>query len=157
MKIAIQRTKEGEGLDFPVYATEDSAGMDLLAAIEEELTLKPGERALIPAGFCLALPTGYEAQIRPRSGLALKYGLTLLNSPGTIDPDYRGQVKVIAINLGENSITIKRGDRIAQMIISQIEKIEWNEVENLPNSTRGSGGFGHSDNNNHRKKDDNST
>lgn len=131
-------------MSLPAYATEGSAGMDLLAAIEGELSLKPGQRALLPTGFCLALPTGYEAQIRPRSGLALKYGLTLLNTPGTIDSDYRGQVMIIVLNLGEKSITIKRGDRIAQMVISRVEKIEWEEIEQLPLSNRGTGGFGHS-------------
>jgi len=117
--------------------------MDVMAAIEGELTIAPGQRSLIPAGFRLALPHGFEAQIRPRSGLAMEYGLTLLNTPGTIDSDYRGQIKIIVVNLGEKPITIKRGDRIAQMIISQVEKIEWEETDQLPTSSRGSGGFGH--------------
>ncbi len=143
MKIYIQRTPEGEGLKLPTYATEGSSGMDVMAAIEGELTIAPGQRSLIPAGFRLALPHGFEAQIRPRSGLAMEYGLTLLNTPGTIDSDYRGQIKIIVVNLGEKPITIKRGDRIAQMIISQVEKIEWEETDQLPTSSRGSGGFGH--------------
>lgn len=143
MKVYIQRTTEGEGLKLPAYATEGSSGMDIMAAIEKELILKPGQRSLIPAGFRLALPHSYEAQIRPRSGLALEYGLTLLNTPGTVDSDYRGQIKIIVVNLGEKPITIKRGDRIAQMIISRVEKITWEETDQLPASTRGSGGFGH--------------
>lgn len=144
MKVLIQYTQEGEDLSLPSYATAGSAGMDLLAAIKGEITLKPGERALLPVGFCIALPQDYEAQIRPRSGLALEYGLTLLNSPGTIDSDYRGQVKVILLNLGKKPFTIKRGDRIAQMIISRVERVEWVEISQLPPSSRSSGGFGHS-------------
>ncbi len=134
---------EGEGLDLPAYATEGSAGMDLRAAIEESKTLEPGERALISAGFSMALPTGYEAQVRPRSGLALRHGVTVLNTPGTIDSDYRGTVAVILVNLGDEPFVIERGERIAQMVIAPVTRAELRQVDELSGSTRGDGGFGH--------------
>ncbi len=129
--------------DLPKYETEHSAGMDLKANIEKSIIIKSLERVVIPTGLYIELPEGYEAQIRPRSGLALKYGITILNSPGTIDADYRGEIKVILINLSNSEYEIKDGDRICQMIISKHEKVEWNEVEILNDTERGAGGFGH--------------
>lgn len=134
---------EGKGLDLPCYQTDGSAGMDLLAAVEKEETLQPGERQRIPAGIAIALPPGHEAQVRPRSGLALKKGLTLLNTPGTIDSDYRGPVGVIVINLGTEPVVISRGDRIAQMVIAPVTRARLVQVDELPVTERGSGGFGH--------------
>lgn len=143
LSIPIQVLPHGAGLELPAYATAHAAGMDLRAALSEPLTLAPLQRALVPTGLSLAIPVGYEAQIRPRSGLALKHGLTCLNSPGTIDADYRGEVKVLLINLGEEAFVIQRGERIAQMIISAHATAAWNIVEQLPESERGAGGFGH--------------
>lgn len=128
---------------LPTYATALSAGMDLRANLSEPITLAPLQRALIPTGLYLALPVGYEAQVRPRSGLALKHGITVLNSPGTIDADYRGEVGVILINLSDTSFTIADGERIAQLVIAQHESIVWEEVSDLGETERGSGGFGH--------------
>lgn len=128
---------------LPTYATLLSAGMDLRANIEAPIHLAPGERILVPTGIFMALPEGYEAQIRPRSGLAAKYGISLLNSPGTIDADYRGEIKAILVNHSTESFTIEDGERIAQMVIARYERIEWEEVENLSETDRGTGGFGH--------------
>lgn len=133
---------EGEGLPLPRYMSEGAAGCDLLAAVREDVVLAPGARALISAGFSLALPQGFEAQVRPRSGLALKHGITLLNSPGTIDADYRGPVAVILINHGDEPFTIRRGDRIAQMIIAPVQRARLIEVDALEPTERGRGGFG---------------
>lgn len=130
------------GLPLPEYETEGSAGCDLRAALDEPIILKPGKRALIPTGLRMALTEGFEAQIRPRSGLAYRNGITMLNSPGTIDSDYRGEIKVLAINHGENDFTIKHGDRIAQMVIAPIQQIEIQQVYELPKTKRGHGGFG---------------
>jgi dUTP pyrophosphatase len=130
------------GLPLPEYETEGSAGCDLRAALTDPITLKPGKRALIPTGLKMALPEGFEAQIRPRSGLAHKHGITMLNTPGTIDSDYRGEVKVLAINHGEKEFTIEHGDRIAQMVIAPIQQIEIQQVYELPKTRRGEGGFG---------------
>jgi dUTP pyrophosphatase len=127
--------------------TDGSAGLDLCADIAQELRLEPMERALIPTGIALALPQGFEAQVRPRSGLALKEGLTMANSPGTIDSDYRGEVQLIAINLGKGPVVIRRGQRVAQMIIQRVIRAEWLEVEELPPSERQDRGFGHTDEN----------
>ncbi|MCL2246029.1 MAG: dUTP diphosphatase [Lentimicrobiaceae bacterium] len=129
---------------LPFYSTEHSAGMDLRAFLPEPVTLQPLERALIPTGLFIEAPEGYEAQVRPRSGLAIKNGITVLNTPGTIDADYRGEVKVILINLSNEPFTIHNGDRIAQMIIAKYEKISWNQVERLSETVRGAGGFGSS-------------
>jgi len=129
--------------NLPSYETIASAGMDLRANLEEPVLLKPLQRAMVPTGLFIELPVGYEAQIRPRSGLAIKYGITVLNSPGTIDADYRGEIKVILINLSEDIFMVKNGERIAQMIISSHEKAEWIKVEKLNDSERGDGGFGH--------------
>ncbi len=132
------------GLDLPAYETEGSAGLDLRAAIAEgeTLTLKPMARALVPTGLKMSVPLGYEVQVRPRSGLALKFGITCLNTPGTVDSDYRGEVGVILINLGSEDFAIKRGDRIAQMVVAQHARIVWEVSDNLESTTRGEGGFG---------------
>jgi dUTP pyrophosphatase len=143
VRVALSRSEEGEGLPLPAYATAESAGMDLFAACSADVTLRPGQRALVSAGIRIALPPGYEAQVRPRSGLAIKYGITCLNTPGTIDADYRGVVSVILINLGQDDYTIHRGDRIAQMIIAPVTRVSWAESESLPDTARGDGGFGH--------------
>ena len=133
-----------EGLALPAYETALSAGMDLRAAVPENepITLRPGERCLAPTGLAIALPPGYEAQIRPRSGLALKHGITCLNTPGTIDADYRGEVKIILVNLGGEPFVIKRGERIAQMVVAPVTQAAWVQVEALPDTARGAGGFG---------------
>lgn len=144
VRVLIKRCRGNEDLPLPSFATEGSAGLDLSACIEQDVRLMPGERMLIPTGFAVALPEGYEAQVRPRSGTALKLGLTMLNAPGTIDSDYRGEIKVIAVNHGKEPVMLKRGDRIAQMVISQVPRIELIQVEELPGTGRGSGGFGHS-------------
>ena len=130
-------------IPLPRYMTEQSAGMDICAAVEDKLTLKPGGISLVPTGFSMALPNGFEAQIRPRSGLAVKHGITIINSPGTIDADYRGEVKIALINLGEKNYTVKRGDRIAQMIITRIYQPDIKIVETLNETKRNTGGFGH--------------
>ena len=139
MKIKIVNNSQH---DSPEYATSQSAGLDLRANLTESITLKPLARILIKTGLYIELPKGVEAQVRPRSGLAFKKGITVLNSPGTIDADYRGEIKVILINLGNEDFQVKRGDRIAQMILCPIAKVEFEEVENLPESVRGQGGFG---------------
>ena len=142
MQVYIKRLHSFD-LPLPRYMTAGAAGVDLYAAVEQDLAIAPGGWALIPTGIAIALPEGYEAQIRPRSGLALKYGLTLLNTPGTIDWDYRGEIKVIVINLGDKEYILHRGERIAQMIFNRVEKAELIEVEELDDTNRGSGGFGH--------------
>ena len=128
--------------DLPSYETIASAGMDLRAHIEQDIILKPLERSIIPTGLFMALPVGYEAQVRPRSGLAVKYGLTVLNSPGTIDADYRGEIGVILVNLSNVDFTIKNGERVAQMVIAKHERAKWNPVQSLSETSRGAGGFG---------------
>lgn len=128
---------------LPAYETAASAGMDLRASLDSPLELKPLGRAIVPTGLFIELPVGYEAQIRPRSGLAARFGITVLNSPGTIDADYRGEIKIILVNLSQDAFTIKHGDRIAQMIISKHEKASWEECKDLNSSERGDGGFGH--------------
>ena len=140
--VDIMRLPHGADLPLPEYATPDSAGVDLLAAVSEDVSLAPGERKLIPTGIALSLPRGYEAQIRPRSGLALKNGLTLLNTPGTIDADYRGEIGIILANLGQESFVVERGMRIAQMVVAPVSQVSWNTVESLDDSERGAGGFG---------------
>ena len=138
----VRRLPNGAGLPLPEPATELSAGVDLVAAINDSITLKPGERQVIPTGLAIALPLGYEAQIRPRSGLAAKNGITLVNSPGTIDADYRGEIGAILINLGQETFTVERGMRIAQMVITPVTGFTWNEQEELGKTDRGTGGFG---------------
>ena len=142
IRVLIMRLPEGEDLELPNYQTPGAAGMDVRAA--EERMLQPGETALIPTGFSIAVPVGFEAQLRPRSGLALKNGITLLNSPGTIDSDYRGPVGVILTNLGHEPFYVHRGDRIAQMVIAKVERAKWQMVETLEETERGEGGFGSS-------------
>lgn len=141
-KVRFQRLEHARDLELPSYATEHSAGLDLRAALDAPLTLQPGERTLVPTGLRMALPQGYEAQIRPRSGLALRNGITMLNSPGTIDADYRGELKVIVVNLGQEPFTIRHGDRIAQMVVARVTRIAAIESETLDSTGRGGGGFG---------------
>ena len=144
IKVPLKVMSHAVGLDLPFYATEQSAGMDLRAAVpaEEPMTLKAGERALVPTGIQIALPVGFEAQVRPRSGLAIKKGVTVLNSPGTIDSDYRGECMVILINHSKDDFVIERGERIAQMVIARHERVEWEQRDNLDDTERGAGGFG---------------
>lgn len=142
--VRIKRLPHAEGIPLPAYETAQAAGMDLRAAVPEAepLTLAPGKRAMVPTGLTMALPDNYEAQVRPRSGLAAKHGITCLNTPGTIDADYRGEVKVILINLGDEPFVIKRGERIAQMVIAPVTRAALTEVETLDETARGAGGFG---------------
>ena len=142
LQVSVQRLPHGVDLPLPAYATAQSAGLDLMAAIDGEIVLAPGARQLIPTGLSIALPIGYEAQVRPRSGLALKHGITVLNSPGTIDADYRGEVKVLLINHGAENFALKRGDRIAQMVVAPVTRIAWTIVETLDETARGAGGYG---------------
>ncbi len=142
--IPIRRLAHGADLPLPAYETAGAAGMDLRAAVpaEEPIVLRPGDRAAVPTGVAIALPEGYEGQVRPRSGLALREGVTELNTPGTIDSDYRGELKVILINHGEDDVAIRRGDRIAQLVIAPVIRAAWTEVEALDETPRGAGGFG---------------
>jgi dUTP pyrophosphatase len=145
LPVQITRVRESaDSLPLPLYMTPDAAGMDIYADLDEDLTIPPLGRALIATGFAIALPKGYEAQVRPRSGLALRSGLTLLNAPGTIDADYRDEVKILVINLGDQPVRIQRGDRIAQLIVAPVSRVRWQEVEHL-DSTERAGGFGHTD------------
>jgi dUTP pyrophosphatase len=140
--VSITRLPHGKDLALPAYATTHSAGMDLFAAIATPITLAPGERRLIPTGIAIALPDGFEAQVRPRSGLALKHGISIVNAPGTVDADYRGEIGVVLINLAQEPFVIERGMRIAQMVIAPYTRAAWSEVLELPTSERGEGGFG---------------
>ncbi len=140
--VAVRRLPHGRDLPLPAYATAGAAGLDVVAAVAEPVMLAPGERRLIPTGLAIALPAGYEAQVRPRSGLALKHGIALVNSPGTIDEDYRGEVGIILINLGADGFTINRGDRIAQIVVAPVTRAILAEVDDLPETARGAGGFG---------------
>jgi dUTP pyrophosphatase len=142
MRVRIRRLPAALDLPLPSSGSPGSAGFDLRAAVEGELALRPGERLLVPTGLVLEIPLGWEGQVRPRSGLALRHGIGIVNAPGTIDSDYRGEVGVILINLGEAPFTLRRGDRIAQLVISRVEAIEWEEADDLDGSGRGSGGFG---------------
>ena len=144
IRVRIARRPGNADLPLPSPATPGSAGFDLHAAVEDDVVLAAGDRALIPTAFSIAVPEGYEAQVRPRSGLALEYGIVLPNAPGTIDSDYRGEVKVILANTGEKAFTVRRGDRIAQLVIAPVARADWEEVEELPATPRGDGGFGHS-------------
>ncbi len=143
VRVAILRLPGARDLPLPTQGTAQSAGFDLRACIEGELQLAPGQRALVPTGIALALPEGFEAQIRPRSGLALERGLTLVNSPGTVDADYRGEIRVVLINLGTEPVTLRRGERIAQLVVQRLPRVAFEEVETLPPTPRGTGGFGH--------------
>ena len=136
------RLPNGDGLPLPSYATPSAAGLDLMAALAADLVLAPGERAMVGTGIAIALPAEFEAQVRPRSGLALKVGVTVLNSPGTIDADYRGEIGVILINLGASPYTVRRGDRIAQLVVAPITRAAWQVTDRLPPSERAAGGFG---------------
>jgi dUTP pyrophosphatase len=142
MKIAIQRLTHAQDLPLPAYATAGAAGLDLLAAVEKELVLAPGKYAGIPTGIAIALPDGYEAQVRPRSGLTLRHGVTVLNAPGTIDSDYRGEVTAILINHGSEPFAIRRGMKIAQLIVAAYARVEWTQTTQLQDTVRGTGGFG---------------
>lgn len=141
-EVKVVRLPHGADLPLPAYESDGAAGMDLRAAVEEPLVLQPGERAAAPTGIAIALPRGFEGQVRPRSGFALREGVTTLNTPGTIDCDYRGEVKVILINHGARPVTIERGDRIAQLVIAPVVQASWAEVESLDETARGAGGFG---------------
>lgn len=145
IRIPIQRLRPraSEDIPLPCFMTPLSAGMDICADIEAELVLMPQEIVAIPTGFAIALPEGYEAQIRPRSGLALKHGVTVVNAPGTIDADYRGEIRIALINLGKDPVTIHRGDRIGQMVVQPVIRVDWDEVGRLDDTERGPGGFGH--------------
>lgn len=143
IEVKVKVLEHGQGLGLPEYMTEGASGVDLRAAVTEPVTIRPQGIALIPTGISLAIPPGYEAQVRPRSGLASKYGLTILNSPGTIDADYRGEIKVIVINLGDNDYIVKRGERIAQMVFCQVARASFRLTEDLSETARGQGGFGH--------------
>jgi dUTP pyrophosphatase len=142
VKVRIQRLPAALDLPLPTPASPGSAGFDLRAAIDGELVLRPGERALVPTGLKLEIPPGWEGQVRPRSGLALRHGIGVANAPGTIDSDYRGEVGVILINLGESPFSLNRGDRVAQLVIAPVQRVEWDEVDVLEPSARGEGGFG---------------
>jgi dUTP pyrophosphatase len=142
LAVPVRRLPHGADLPLPAYATASSAGIDLLAAVEATVVLQPAARAMIPTGIAIALPEGHEAQVRPRSGLAARHGVTVLNSPGTIDADYRGEVAVILVNLGDAPFRIERGMRVAQMIVAPVDTIDWQEVESLPETGRAAGGFG---------------
>ena len=143
IRVALRRLPGSEGRPLPSYQTARAAAMDLAAAVTEELIARPGEIVVVPCGFAVAVPVGYEAQVRPRSGLAARHGLTVVNTPGTIDSDYRGEVKVLLVNLGRADVVISRGMRIAQMLIAPVPRVAWDEVDDLPPTDRGSGGFGH--------------
>lgn len=143
IKVAIKRIRPGTDTPFPCYMTSSSAGMDLYADLPVDITLLSGSRVLVPTGIAIALPDGYEAQIRPRSGLALKHGIALVNSPGTIDSDYRGEIGVIMINHGAEPFVIRSGERVAQMVVARFTRVEWQEVAELESTHRGEGGFGH--------------
>jgi dUTP pyrophosphatase len=144
MRVPVRRLPHADGLPLPAYETDGAAAMDLRAAVDAHtpLRLEPGERAAVPTGLCIALPEGFQAQVRPRSGLALKHGITCLNSPGTIDCDYRGEIRVILINLGQAPFVVARGDRIAQMVFAPVTRASWDEAASLDATARGEGGFG---------------
>lgn len=144
VRVPVVRLPHSEGLDLPRYQSSGAAGLDLVAAVpaDEPVSIAPGQRRLVPTGLSIALPDGYEAQVRPRSGLALKNGVTVLNAPGTVDSDYRGEIGVILINLGDQPFVISRGDRIAQMVVAPVSQLEFEDAETLADSARGAGGFG---------------
>ena len=143
VKILIKRLREEPAVRLPAYMTEQSSGMDLYAFVEGKITLQPGERKLIPTGISMAIPEGFEGQVRPRSGLAIRHGIGVVNAPGTIDADYRGEIAILLINYGQEPFTVRSGDRIAQMIISRVARATWEEVDVLPSTARQEGGFGH--------------
>ncbi|WP_417514558.1 dUTP diphosphatase [Minwuia sp.] len=142
ISVTVRRLPHGADLPLPAYESAGAAGMDLRAAVERPLSLVPNARALVPTGLSIALPDGYEAQVRPRSGLALKHGVTVLNSPGTIDSDYRGEVRVVLINLSDTPFDIRRGDRVAQLVLAPVSRLDWIETDHLDETVRAGGGFG---------------
>lgn len=142
VRVAVTKRPGAEDLPLPAYATSGAAGLDLRAAVDEPVEVAPGERTVIPTGLSIAVPAGYEAQVRPRSGLALKHGILLPNSPGTIDSDYRGELQVIVLNTGTGPFVIRRGDRIAQLVLAPVVRLSWQELDELPETPRGEGGFG---------------
>jgi dUTP pyrophosphatase len=144
LRVEIRRLAASEGLPLPAYQTAGASGMDLHAAVETDVVLEPGDIALVPTGLAIAVPEGYEAQVRPRSGLAVKHGISLPNTPATIDADYRGEIRVPMINLGRQPFTVSRGMRIAQLVVGPVAKVVWDEVEILSETARAAGGFGHS-------------
>jgi dUTP pyrophosphatase len=144
LRVQIRRLAGSEDLPLPAYQTAGASGMDLHAAVASDLRLEPGDIALVPTGLAIAVPTGYEAQVRPRSGLAVKHGISLPNTPATIDADYRGEIRVPVINLGRNPFIVTRGMRIAQLVVAPVSRVSWDEVEDLPETARAAGGFGHS-------------
>jgi dUTP pyrophosphatase len=141
--VSIKRVRPESGVPLPEYMTPHAAGMDLCADLDDDLVLAPGQRALVPTGLAIALPDGVEAQVRPRSGLALRHGVTLVNAPGTIDPDYRGEIGIILVNHGSEPFTVRRGERVAQLVVTRFCRAAWQEVDDLVESRRGDGGFGH--------------
>jgi dUTP pyrophosphatase len=143
IEIKVKRQPRGHGLPLPAYMSDGASGMDVAAAVDEPLVIEPGRVCLVPTGISIAVPEGYEIQVRPRSGLALKRGVTVLNAPGTIDADYRGELGVVLANLGDAPFRIERGDRIAQLVVGRVERCRWREVAELPETGRGEGGFGH--------------
>ena len=143
IRIIIKRLKSNQPVSLPQYMTEGSSGMDLFASLENDVTLQPGERRMIPTAISVAIPEGFEGQVRPRSGLALRNGIGIVNAPGTIDADYRGEIGVLLINFGKEPVTLHHGDRIAQLVISRVFRAVWEEAEDLPPSSRQAGGFGH--------------
>ncbi len=143
IRIHIKRLKNDPSVSLPQYMTEGSSGMDLFASLEKEVTLEPGERGLIPTGIFVAIPEGFEGQVRPRSGLAVRNGIGIINAPGTIDADYRGEIAVLLMNFGKESFTLRKGDRIAQLVISRVFRAIWEEADELPPTLRQGGGFGH--------------
>jgi dUTP pyrophosphatase len=145
IEVLVKRLPHGHDIPLPRKMTEGSSGCDLAAAVQQDIILNPGQRSLVPTGFCFEVPRGFEVQIRPRSGLAIKHGITILNAPGTIDSDYRGEVKIILANLGDQSFTIRRGDRIAQAVVTRVPiDVTFTESESISDTGRNSGGFGHS-------------
>lgn len=145
VRVDVRRLPGHEDLDLPAYMTAQAAGMDIRAAVKEEVLIAPGQWRQIPTGIAVALPEGYEAQIRPRSGLAAEYGVTILNGPGTIDADYRGEIKVILINFGGEVFPVRRGDRVAQMVVQRVCRVDWQLCDSLEETDRGTGGFGSTD------------
>lgn len=143
IRIHIKRLTNDQPVSLPQYMTEGSSGMDLFASLKKEVTLQPGERALIPTGISVAIPEGFEGQVRPRSGLAIRKGIGIINAPGTIDADYRGEIGVLLINFGKEPVTLRHGDRIAQLVISRVFRAIWEEADELPPTLREGGGFGH--------------
>ena len=144
--VDVVRLRPGDPpLDLPRYMSAEAAGMDLAADVEGDVVLRPGEQTLVPTGLAIAIPPGFEGQVRPRSGLAVRQGLTVLNAPGTIDADYRGEIRVLLVNLGKSEVRIRRGDRIAQLVVAPVARVTWREAEALPDTTRGAGGFGSTD------------